>query len=151
MNGYPSKNYYKYVASQQQVHFTSINLDNMKGKMGHGLVDAAKFLEAIENGGVPKVFPNVFIKICDCDADADAKAKHQKSYDISAYMDMPAGSNTFKCTVQDASVATAVVNGSKVVFKGLKTGQTTASMTNGKDVHDFVITVSASATENGWM
>ena len=151
MEGYPSKNYYKYVASQQQVHYTSINLDDFRGKMGHGLVDAARFLEAIENGGVSMVFPNVFIKICDCEGNADAKAEHQKSYDISAYMDMPAGSNTFKCTVKDASVATAVVTGSKVVFKGLKAGQTTASMSNGKDVHDFVITVSASATGNGWM
>ena len=151
MDGFPSKNYYKYVASQQKVHYTSINLDDFKGKMGHGLVDAARFLDAIENGGVSMVFPNVFIKICDCEADADAKAGHQKLYDISAYMDMPAGNNAFKCTVKDSSVATAVVNGSEVVFKGLKAGQTTASMTNGKDVHDFVITVSASATGNGWM
>ena len=150
MEGYPAKNYYKYVASQQQVHFTSINLDAFKGKMGHGLVDAARFLEAIENGGAPMVFPNVFIKICDCKED-DAKAKHQKSYEISAYMNMPEGNNTFTCTVKDSSVATAVVSGSKVVFKGLKAGQTTASMTNGKETHDFVITVSASATENGWM
>ena len=151
MSGYPAKNYYKYVASQQQVHFTSINLGDYKGKMGHGLVDAARFLEAIENGGVSKVFPNVFIQICDCADGDDAKANHQKSYDISAYMDMPTGSNIFQCTVNDASVATAVVNGNKVVFKGLKAGQTTASMTNGKDVHNFVITVSASATTNGWM
>ena len=151
MDGFPSKNYYKYVASQQKVHYTSINLDDFKGKMGHGLVDAARFLDAIENGGVSMVFPNVFIKICDCEAEADAKVGHQKLYDISAYMDMPAGNNAFKCTVKDSSVATAVVNGSEVVFKGLKAGQTTASMTNGNDVHDFVITVSASATGNGWM
>lgn len=136
MDGFPSKNYYKYVASQQKVHYTSMNLDAFKGKMGHGLVDAAAFLQAIETGGVPMRFPNVFVQ-----------TDKENTYDVPLYMD---GSN-FICTVNDPSVVEVVISGSKAIFKGLKTGQTMASVTNGTDVHNFVITVSATANGNGWM
>ena len=140
MEGYPSKNYYKYVASQQQVHFTNINLDGFKGKMGHGLVDAARFLEAIENGGTPMVFPNVFVKV-----------NGTKTYELTLYMDRPAGNGNYTCTVKDDSIANVEIDGTKLTVEGFTTGQTVATVTNGKDVHDFVITVSASATSNGWM
>ena len=136
LDGFPSKNYYKYVASQQKVHYTSMNLDAFKGKMGHGLVDAAAFLQAIETGGAPLRFPNVFVQ-----------TDKENTYDVSLYMD---GSN-FICTVNDPSLVEVVINGSKAIFKGLKAGQTMASVTNGTDVHNFVITVSATANGNGWM
>ena len=140
MEGYPSKNYYKYVASQQQVHFTSINLDGFRGKMGHGLVDAARFLEAIENGGAPMVFPNVFVKV-----------NGTKTYELTSYMDKPAGNGKYTCTVNDGSIANVEIEGTKLTVEGYTTGQTVATVTNGKDVHKFVITISASATSNGWM
>ena len=139
MDGYPSKGYYKYVASQQKVHYTSINLDDFKGKMGHGLVDAASFLQAIETGGVPMRFPNVYVK-----------TDGVNSYDASLYMDAPADGQ-YVCNINDSSVAVASVNGSRIQIKGLKAGQTSATVTNGKDVHTFVITVSSTAAGNGWM
>ena len=139
MSGYPSKDYYKYVASQQKVHFSSMDLTLFKGKMGHGLVDASKFLTAIETGGLPMCFPHVF-----------APLNGTKSYDASLYMGAPA-SGEYVCLIDDTDVAEAEIDGTQIIFRGIGTGQTAASLTNGTEVHDFVITVSASANDNGWM
>lgn len=136
MSGYPSKNYYKYVADQHRVHYTSMNLDNLKGKMGHGLVDAAAFLTAIENGGVRMLFPNVLISVGD-----------EKYYDLSLYMD----SSECQVDIEDKSVASASYDKGKVCIKGLKAGQSAATVTSGQETQRFVITVRASAGSIGWL
>lgn len=136
MSGYPSKNYYKYVADQQRVHYTSMNLDNLKGKMGHGLVDAAAFLRAIENGGVQMQFPNVLLSVGE-----------EKYYDLSLYMD----ASGCQVDIEDGSVASASYDKGKVCIKGLKAGQSEATVTSGQETHRFVITVRASAGSIGWL
>ena len=99
-----------------------------------------QYLEAIENGGAPMVFPNVFVKV-----------NNTKTYELTLYMDKPAGNGNYTCTVKDDSIANVEIEGTKLTVEGFATGQTAATVTNGKDVHNFVITVSASATSNGWM
>ena len=51
------KQFYKFVTDLSQVHLSSMNLNNYKGKMGHGQVDAHAFLQAIAGAGTPMTFP----------------------------------------------------------------------------------------------
>jgi hypothetical protein len=131
------KQFYKFVTDLSQVHLSSMNLNNYKGKMGHGQVNAYNFLNAIagENAGKPMTFPNVFVQI-----------GSKKVYDPTLYL----SGTDFVTNVTDASVATAGYEDGKIVIKGLKTGQTKASITNGSITQEFVITV-RSTTGNGWL
>ena len=131
------KIYYKYVSDLGQVHQSSLNLRDYLGKMGHGQVNAYNFLNAIagENAGKPMTFPNVFVQI-----------GSKKVYDPTLYL----SGTDFVTNVTDASVATAGYEDGKIVIKGLKTGQTKASITNGSITQEFVITV-RSTTGNGWL
>ena len=131
------KIYYKYVSDLGQVHQSSLNLRDYLGKMGHGQVNAYNFLNAIagENAGKPMTFPNVFVQI-----------GSKKVYDPTLYL----SGTDFVTNVTDASVATAGYEDGKIVIKGLKTGQTKASITSGSITQEFVITV-RSTTGNGWL
>ena len=64
----------------------------------------------------------------------------------SMYMD----GSSFSVTVKNQDVAEAVVKDGKVVVKGLKAGQTEASVT-GSRTDNFVITVREGANGNGWL
>jgi hypothetical protein len=57
---------------------------------------------------------------------------------------------TFTVKVDDESVATAAVTAGKIIFTGVKEGQTTASVT-GSRTDSFVITVRKGAEGNGWL
>ena len=132
------KMYYKYVSDLGQNHMKSLNLNDYVGKMGHGQVNAYNFLNAItgENVGRPMLFPNVFVKV-----------GGEKSYDPTLYM----SGNNFKVSVDNKDVATAEYKDGKVTVKGLKVGQTKASVTCEDVTHDFVITVREKAGEIGWL
>jgi hypothetical protein len=106
--------------------------------MGHGLANAYNFLNAIagEGAGRPMQFPNVFVS-----------PGALKSYDPSLYL----GSSSYTIVVTNAEIATAENKDGRVYIKGLKPGQTKASITNGTDTHEFVITVRESAAGNGWL
>ena len=116
----------------------SLNLNDYVGKMGHGQVNAYNFLNAItgENVGRPMLFPNVFVKV-----------GGEKSYDPTLYM----SGNSFNVSVDNKDVATAEYKDGKVTVKGLKVGQTKASVTCEDVTHDFVITVREKAGEIGWL
>ena len=129
------KLYYKFVADLSEVHLSSMNMKDYKGKMGRGQVDAYAFLKAIEGSGVEMTFPNLYLAV----------GKEIK-VDPSMYMSGAA----FTVTVKDTSIATADVIDGRVVVKGLKTGQTKASIT-GVWSQDFVITVREDAKGNGWL
>ena len=132
------KMYYKYVSDLGQNHMKSLNLNDYVGKMGHGQVNAYNFLNAItgENVGRPMLFPNVFVKV-----------GGEKSYDPTLYM----SGNNFTVNVDNKDVATAEYKDGKVTVKGLKVGQTKASVTCEDVTHDFVITVREKAGEIGWL
>ena len=61
--------------------------------------------------------------------------------------------NGSQCTVkvEDSTVASAVIEGKYLVVNGLKEGQTSASISGGKDSYKFIITVRKGAAGNGWL
>ena len=132
-----TKLYKKYVIDlEESAPLMSFSKNAFKGKMGHGQVNAYKLLKAIEGAGVEMTFPNVFISVSE-----------EKSFNISTYMD----GTSFVPSVTDASVATVEVKDGKLIVKGLKEGQTSASLKGSNRTDEFVITVRAGAAGNGWL
>lgn len=130
------KQYKKYVADLEgSSPMMSFDMAAFKGGMGHGQVNAYALLKAIEGSGVEMTFPNLYVA-----------AGGQVTADPSMYMD----GTSFSVTVADQSVATASVEGGKIIVKGLKTGQTEATVT-GSRTDRFVITVRETANGNGWL
>ena len=130
------KQYKKYVADLEgSSPMMSFDMAAFKGGMGHGQVNAYALLKAVEGSGVEMTFPNLYVA-----------AGGQMTVDPSMYMD----GTSFSVTVADQSVATASVEGGKIIVKGLKTGQTEASVT-GSRTDRFVITVRETANGNGWL
>ena len=131
-----TKVYKKYVidlgASSPKMSF---GMNAFKSQMGHGQVNTYALLKAIEGAGVEMTFPNIFLDI-----------EAQKVVDPSMYMD----GNSFTVKVDDESVATASVTNGKIIFTGVKEGQTEASIT-GSRTDKFVITVRNGAAGNGWL
>ena len=131
-----TKHYKKYVADlEDSSPLMSFDLTDFKGGMGYGQVNAYALLKAIEGSGVEMTFPNLYVA-----------AGGQVTVDPSMYMD----GTSFSVTVADQSVATASVEGAKIIVKGLKTGQTEATVT-GSRTDRFVITVRETANGNGWL
>lgn len=131
-----TKHYKKYVADLEgSSPLMSFDMAAFKGGMGHGQVNAYALLKAIEGSGVEMTFPNLYVA-----------AGGQVTVDPSMYMD----GTSFSVTVADQSVATASVEGGKIIVKGLKTGQTEATVT-GSRTDRFVITVRETANGNGWL
>lgn len=131
-----TKHYKKYVADLEgSSPLMSFDLTDFKGGMGYGQVNAYALLKAIEGSGVEMTFPNLYVA-----------AGGQVTVDPSMYMD----GTSFSVTVADQSVATASVEGGKIIVKGLKTGQTEATVT-GSRTDRFVITVRDTANGNGWL
>ena len=131
-----TKHYKKYVADLEgSSPLMSFDLTDFKGGMGYGQVNAYALLKAVEGSGVEMTFPNLYVA-----------AGGQVTVDPSMYMD----GTSFSVTVADQSVATASVEGGKIIVKGLKTGQTEATVT-GSRTDRFVITVRETANGNGWL
>jgi hypothetical protein len=135
------KTYYRYVADIGPMQPMQMTLADYRGKMGAGQVDAAKFLEAIagDDAGVAMRFPNVYVAVQG--AVAYAPARYFRDGEKLTY--------TIKIT--DEAVATCTYEGGVALFKGVKAGATTATVTasNGEQ-HSFNITV-RKATGNGWL
>ena len=132
------KLYYKYVSDLGLNHIKELNLNDYVGKMGHGQVNAYNFLTAIagEGVGTQMKFPNVFVK-----------KNGIKTYDPTLYL----GKDEYTISVDDNEIAEVTYANGKVTVKGLKVGQTTASITAPGVTHNFVITVRAQAGEFGWL
>ena len=134
------KQYYKFVTDLGDVHLSNMDLRNYRGKMGEGQVDAYAFLNAIADAGVDMTFPNVFVALDGQTVIAPA-----------IYFENGA-SQTYTVNISDGSVASCNADGKNLVFKGLKEGQTSATVkaSNGKSF-DFIITVRKGAAGNGWL
>ncbi len=133
------KEYRRYVADMGPIQPMQLPLAPFKGQMGSGQVNATKFLAAIggEDVGVAMHFPNISIKV------GSTVATMPANYFVD-------GENlTYEVTITDTSVATYEQEGTKLLFKGLKSGATSATIkaSNG-ETHKFNITVRKS---NGWM
>ena len=133
------KQFYKFVTDLSEVHLSSMNLKDYKGKMGSGQVDAYAFLQAIAGVGVDMSFPNIFVAL-------DGQVT------IAPAMYFKNGGKAFEVTISDSSVAAYAVEGSTIVFSGKKEGQTSAHIKSDTgESFDFTITVRKSAAGNGWL
>ena len=131
-----TKQYKKYVIDLfESAPMMSLDMSAFRGKMGSGQVNAYGLLKAIEGSGVDMTFPNLYVAV-----------GGQTTAVPSMYMD----GNSFTVTVNDSSVATAQIVDGKMIVKGLKAGQTEASVT-GSRTDKFVITVREGANGNGWL
>jgi hypothetical protein len=130
------KQYKKYVADLlESAPMMSINMNDFRGGMGYGQINAYALLKAVEGAGVDMTFPNIYVPV-----------GGQTTAVPSMYME----GSSFTVSVSDSSVATAEIVNGKMIVKGLKEGQTEASVT-GSRTDRFVITVRESANGNGWL
>lgn len=130
------KYYKKYVIDLEgSAPLMSLNMDDFRGGMGYGQVNTYALLKAIEGSGVDMTFPNLFVAV-----------GGQATAIPSMYME----GKDFTVSVNDASVATAGIVDGKMIVKGIKAGQTEASVT-GSRTDKFVITVRESASGAGWL
>jgi hypothetical protein len=137
MTGY--KRYYRYVIDMGVIQPMQMHLAPFKGQMGTGQVNTAKFLAAIgdEKAGVAMRFPNITVKV-----------EEEVSIEPANYF-VGGESLTYTVSISDNSVATCTIEGKKVVFKGVKSGATTATIkANNGEEHSFNITVRKS---DGWL
>ena len=130
------KLYKKYVIDlEESSPLMSFEKNLFKGQMGHGQVNAYNFLKLIEGSGIEMTFPNLFVSVGE-----------EKAVNPAMYMD----GASFEVNVADPSVATAVMHNGKLIVKGIKEGQTTATI-KGSRTDNFVITVRNGAAGNGWL
>ena len=130
------KQYKRYVADLlDSAPMHSLDMSDFKGGMGHGQINAYGLLKAIEGAGVEMTFPNLYVAV-----------GGQVTVLPSMYMD----GTSFTVTVADQSVATAQIVDGKMIVKGLKAGQTAATV-KGSRTDKFVITVREAANGNGWL
>ena len=118
-----------------------VQLSKYIGKMGAGLIDAAQLLNNIKNKELSSdmKLPNVYVGI-----------EKTVSLNLAAYF---AGQTEgYSCSVANASVASASIEGKMLVVKGIATGSTSLTVTAADGTSQTVtVTVRKSAGNNGWM
>ena len=118
-----------------------VQLSKYIGKMGAGLIDAAQLLNNIKNKELSSdmKLPNVYVGI-----------EKTTSLNLAAYF---AGQTEgYSCSVANASVASASIEGKMLVVKGIATGSTSLTVTAADGTSQtVVVTVRKSAGNNGWM
>lgn len=118
-----------------------VQLSKYIGKMGAGLIDAAKLLNKIKNKELSSdmKLPNVYVGI-----------EKTVSLNLAAYF---AGQTEgYSCSVVNGSVASASVDGKTLIVKGLAAGSTSLTVTAADGTSQtVVVTVRKSAGNNGWM
>ena len=134
------KYFYKFVTDLSEVHLSSMDLRNYKGKMGNGQVDAYAFLQAIADAGADMTFPNVYVAV-------------DGTTTLVPSMYFKDGDNkTYTVTIDNTSVASCESKGNRLVFKGLAAGQTSASVKSSDGTsQNFTVTVRNTANSNGWL
>ncbi len=118
-----------------------VQLSKYIGKMGTGLIDAAQLLNNIKNKELSSdmKLPNMYVGI-----------EKTTSLNLAAYF---AGQTEgYSCSVANASVASASIEGKMLVVKGIATGSTSLTVTAADGTSQTVtVTVRKSAGNNGWM
>lgn len=118
---------------------TQMNLSSYKGKMGAGLIDAAKLLNNIEGGGSDMKVPNIYVGIS------------SSQIDLAPYF-INGENLSYTCSIADETIANVSVNKSVITVTGVKSGFTTLTVktSDGKE-QTVTVTVRDGANDNGWM
>lgn len=118
---------------------TLMNLSSYKGKMGAGLIDAAKLLNNIEGGGSDMKVPNIYV------------GKSSSQIDLAPYF-INGENLSYTCSIADETIANVSVNKSVITVTGVKAGFTTLTVkTNDGKEQTVTVTVRDGANDNGWM
>lgn len=151
---YPSRGkklYYKYHTelgfNQPQI----INLGSYNNRMGAGLIDVQALLDAVKDGGVPMVFPNIYVELKGSSAVVPSVYMDGTSWQIT--VDDPAIAGVGLVTSAFPGEASVSVSGAgeKVSFFGIKAGTTSGTITSSDGTsYKFNITVRKSAGA-GWL
>ena len=118
-----------------------VQLSKYIGKMGTGLIDAAQLLNNIKNKELSSdmKLPNMYVGI-----------EKTSSLNLAAYF--TGQTEGYSCSVANASVASATVEGKMLIVKGLAAGSTSLTVTAADGTSQTVtVTVRKSAGNNGWM
>lgn len=119
----------------------TVELGKYIGKMGTGLIDAARLLSNIQNKEYSSdmKLPNMYV------ATGNTSTLRLDSY-FGGQM------SGYSCTVANANVASAFVSGNVLSVKGFAAGSTTLTVTAADGTSQtVVVTVRKSAAGNGWM
>lgn len=135
-----AKTYSRYVADIGPIQPMQINLNAYRGQMGAGQVNADALLAAIEGAGCELSFPNLYI-----DQNGTVAVVPSRYF-------VGGEALTYNVTIDNVAVATVATEGSKLLFKGVGEGSTTARIvaSNGT-TQRFTITVRRGANSNGWL
>ena len=135
-----AKTYSRYVADIGPIQPMQINLNAYRGQMGAGQVNADALLAAIEGAGRELSFPNLYI-----DQNGTVAVVPSRYF-------VGGEALTYNVTIDNVAVATVATEGSKLLFKGVGEGSTTARIVASNDKSfDFTITVRRGANSNGWL
>ena len=119
----------------------TVELGKYIGKMGTGLIDAARLLSNIQNKEYSSdmKLPNMYVGI-----------KKTSTLRLDSYFG--GQMSGYSLTVANASVASASVYGNELTVKGFAVGSTTLTVTAADGTSQtVVVTVRKSAAGNGWM
>ena len=119
----------------------TVELGKYIGKMGTGLIDAARLLSNIQNKEYSSdmKLPNMYVA-----------TGNTSTLRLDSYFD--GQMSGYSCTVANANVASAFVSGNVLSVKGFAAGSTTLTVTAADGTSQtVVVTVRKSAAGNGWM
>lgn len=119
----------------------TVELGKYIGKMGTGLIDAARLLSNIQNKEYSSdmKLPNIYVGI-----------KKTSTLRLDSYFG--GQMSGYSLTVANSSVASASVYGNELTVKGFAVGSTTLTVTAADGTSQtVVVTVRKSAAGNGWM
>ena len=134
------KQYYRYVADVGKNQMMQMSLSAYRNKMGAGQVNAERFLKAIEGGGRPVQFPNLYVS-----EGGDVTVVPGNYFRNGETL-------TFTMDISDASVASCTYEGKRIRVHGIKEG-TASALIRASDgtKQSFVITVRKGAHDSGWL
>ena len=137
----------KYFEGEKLTHFnhsspgsyaTKTPLSKYKGKMGK-LVNAGKLLKAIKGAGRDMKLPNVYVA-----------PQQEVTIELSRFF-VDGDKLEYTCDVNNKSVATAVVSGTKLTVTGVAGGFALLTVYVDGASHIVNVTVREDANNNGWM
>ena len=138
-NGATKTFYYNHttVGASPQV----VELSKYIGKMGTGLIDAAKLLDNVKGKEYSSdmKLPNLYVAL-----------DKTTSLNLANYFE--GGNQTYTCSVADANVASVSVEGTTLIVKALAAGSTVLTVKAADGTQQTAtITVRKNASDKGWM